>query len=86
VLCGEGRVKARVHVSFFRSASRRAPRVSPTFRKGGEDKVKAKNENSLMRAYTRAREENRGEVFPKQDLFSSIVLVFRAEQVEISIV
>ena len=48
--------------------------------------MKAKNENSLMRAYTRAREENRGEVFPKQDLFSSIVLVFRAEQVEISIV
>lgn len=39
-----------------------------------------------MRAYTRAREENRGEVIPKQDLFSSIVLVFRAEQVEISIV
>ena len=34
-------MKVRVHVSFFRSASRRAPRVSPIFRKGGEDKVKA---------------------------------------------
>ena len=34
-------MKARVHVSFFRSASRRAPRVSPIFRKGGEGKVKA---------------------------------------------
>lgn len=34
-------MKARVHVSFFRSASRRAPRVSPTFRNEGEDKVKA---------------------------------------------
>lgn len=34
-------MKACVHVSFFRSASRRAPRVSPIFRKGGEDKVKA---------------------------------------------
>ena len=32
-----------------------------------------------MRAYTRAREENSGEVLPKQDLFSSIVVVFRAE-------
>jgi len=41
VLCGEGRVKASVHVSFFRSASRRAPRSSPTFRNEGEDKVKA---------------------------------------------
>lgn len=46
--------------------------------------MKAKNENSLMCAYTRAREENRGEVLPKQDLFSSIVLVFRAEQVVFS--
>ncbi len=39
--------------------------------------MKAKNENSLICAYTRAREENCGEVLPKQDLFSSIVLVFR---------
>ena len=46
--------------------------------------MKAKNENSLMCAYMRAREENRGEVLPKQDLFSSIVLVFRAEQVGFS--
>ena len=37
-----------------------------------------------MCAYTRAREENRGEVLPKQDLFSSIALVFRAEQVGFS--
>ena len=41
MFCGEDRVKAKVHVSFFCSPSRRAPRVSPTFRKGGEDKVKA---------------------------------------------
>ena len=41
MIYGEGWVKARVHVSFFRSASRRAPRVSPIFRKGGEGKVKA---------------------------------------------
>ena len=41
VLCGEGRVKAKVHVSFFRCPSRRAPRSSSTFRKGGEGKVKA---------------------------------------------
>ena len=41
MLCGEGRVKAKVHVSFFRCPSRRAPRSSSTFRKGGEGKVKA---------------------------------------------
>ena len=94
-------MKARVHVSFFRSASRRAPRVSPTFRKGGEDKVKASlhlflHRNDLIlnsfsggvkgegkkrkladvRVHACAREENRGEVLPKQDTFSSIVLVF----------
>ena len=34
-------MKAKVHVSFFCSPSRRAPRTSSTFRKGGEDKVKA---------------------------------------------
>ena len=34
-------MKAKVHVSFFCSPSRRAPRVSSPFRKGGEDKVKA---------------------------------------------
>lgn len=38
--------------------------------------MKVKNENSLIHAYTRAREENSGEVLPKQDSFSSIVLVF----------
>lgn len=37
-----------------------------------------------MCAYTRAREENSGDVLPKQDLFSSIVLVFRAERVVFS--
>ena len=34
-------MKAKVHVSFFRSASCRAPRSSPTFRNEGEGKVKA---------------------------------------------
>ena len=34
----------------------------------------------------RAREENSGEMLPKRDSFSSIVLVFRVEQVEIEIV
>lgn len=98
-------MKAKVHVSFFRSLSRRALRTSSTLRNEGEGKVKAclhlflhrndlilnsfsggvkaKNENSLMCAYARAREKNRGEMLPKQDSFSSIVLVFRAEQVEI---
>lgn len=37
-----------------------------------------------MRVYAYAREKNRGEVLPKQDSFSSIVLVFRAEQVGFS--
>ncbi len=43
---------------------------------GGVKGEGKKNENSLMCAYARAREENCGEVLPKQDLFSSIVLVF----------
>ena len=34
-------MKARVHVSSFCSASRRAPRSSPTLRNEGEGKVKA---------------------------------------------
>lgn len=34
-------MKARVHVSFFRSASRRALRSSPILRNEGEGKVKA---------------------------------------------
>ena len=102
-LCGEGRVKARVHVSFFAPLLAVLQEFPPPFGKGGKVRwrlaftffftatiwfsirfqtrwrVKAKNENSLMCAYTRAREENCGEVLPQQDLFSSIVLVFRAE-------
>ena len=94
-------MKAKVHVSFFRSASRRALRSSFTLRNEGEGKVKAclhlflhrndlilssflggmkgegkKRKLADVRVYACAREENRGEVLPKQDTFSSIVLVF----------
>ena len=47
--------------------------------------MKAKKRKlAVVRVHACAREENRGEVLPKQDTFSSIVLVFRAEQVVFS--
>lgn len=75
---GEGKVKACLHLFLHRNDL-----ILSSFSDGVKGEGK-KRKLADVRVHACAREENRGEVLPKQDLFSSIVLVFRAEQVGFS--